>query len=428
MKIVFSYIMKFIQSISFFLLSLSLILLLTVFNEDYVLDLLDNHNYYQELYDNTLEEVSYYLEQSGLNEEVLNNVITVKSLKSEIINTIDSLYRNKAITIDTKEFQDNLESNINTYIKDNKIRVDNKDTVNILTKKLVNIYEEEISYNNTFEKVRPLFNKFYKLTKIVLGLSIILSIITYLINRYIFKDRNIIASLFTNFVILAGLVLYIKYTIDVNNIFFYNTSISNILMEFINSVLKCMLVTGIVSFILGLFIVFTTTGTGTFKKLRQNKKLFHSILVIVWMLVIFNFSSQNGTKSTKTSDVVTSMVVNVTTSVTNKDVPREEVKKKVEDSTFLVRKTAHFTEYLILGILVLQLLSDYTKVNKRMLLASLIICYLYAVSDEVHQIFIPGRTAKVIDTFIDGAGSLAGIIIYSIYQSKCRKMSNFDER
>ena len=67
MKIFLSYTMKFIQSISFFLLSLSLILILTVFNEDYVLDLLDNHNYYQELYDNSIEEVSYYLEQSGLN-------------------------------------------------------------------------------------------------------------------------------------------------------------------------------------------------------------------------------------------------------------------------------------------------------------------------------------------------------------------------
>ena len=426
MKIVLSYIMKFIQSISFFLLSLSLILIFTVFNEDYVLDLLNNHNYYQELYDNTLEEVSYYLEQSGLNEEVLKNVISVKSLKNEIITTIDNLYTNQKITVNTEEFQNNLATNINNYIKDNNIRVDNKDTVNILTKKLVNIYEEEISYNNTFEKVRPMFNKAYKLTKIVSLISIIVSIITYLINRYIFKDRNIIASLFTNFVILVGLVLYTKYTIDINNIFFYNTSISNILMEFINSVLKCMLVTGIISFVLGLFIVFTTTGT--FKKLRQNKKLFHSILVIIWMLVIFNFSSQNGTKSTKTSDVVTSMVVNVTTSVTNKDIPREEVKKKVEDSTFLVRKTAHFTEYLILGILVLQLLSDYTKINKRMLIVSLIICYLYAVSDEVHQIFIPGRTAKVLDTFIDGAGSLVGIVIYSIYQSKCRKMSNFDER
>ena len=95
------------------------------------------------------------------------------------------------------------------------------------------------------------------------------------------------------------------------------------------------------------------------------------------MVIIFNFSSQNGPKSTKTSDVVTSMVVNVTTSVTNKDIPREEVKQRIEDSTFIVRKMAHFTEYLILGILVLQLLSDYTKINKRVLIISFLICYFY---------------------------------------------------
>ena len=47
MKTILSYTTKFIQSISFFLLSFSIILILTVFNEDYVLDLLDNHNYYQ---------------------------------------------------------------------------------------------------------------------------------------------------------------------------------------------------------------------------------------------------------------------------------------------------------------------------------------------------------------------------------------------
>ena len=45
MKIILSYITKFIQSISFFLLTLSLILLLTIFNESYILELLENNNY-----------------------------------------------------------------------------------------------------------------------------------------------------------------------------------------------------------------------------------------------------------------------------------------------------------------------------------------------------------------------------------------------
>ena len=75
MRVVLSYIMKFIQSISFFLLSLSLILIFTVFNEDYVLDLLNNHNYYQELYDNTLEEVST-IEETENNQELVSEIPT----------------------------------------------------------------------------------------------------------------------------------------------------------------------------------------------------------------------------------------------------------------------------------------------------------------------------------------------------------------
>lgn len=421
MKLILSYITKFIQSISFFLLTLSIILLGTIFNESYTLDLLDNNNYYEELYQNTKEEVSNYLEQSGLEENILDNVITKTEIKNTIITNLDNLYQNRTIKTDTTKITNDLTTKINTYIKDNNIKVENKNTVSTLVNKLVSIYKEEISYNNTFEKIRPAFNKFHHYTKIVLVVSIILLVMTYLINRYLFKDRNIIASLFTNSVLLIGLVLYTQYTINITDISFYNTSISNIIKEFLNSVLKTINLVGLVSLGLGIFL--SLLSTGFIKALRKNKKVFSGLLVIIWLIVIFSFSSQNGVKSTNTSDIVTSMVVNVTTNVTNKELSREEVKKKVEDSTFYIRKTAHFTEYLILGVLVLNFLSNYGKINKRTLIMALIFCYLYAVSDEVHQIFISGRTAKVLDTFIDGAGAFLGIMLFNFFQ-KGRNLSN----
>ena len=424
MKIILSYITKFIQSISFFLLTLSLILLLTIFNESYTLDLLENNNYYQELYQNTKEEVSNYLEQSGLEENILDNVITKENIENTIITTLDNLYTNKEITTDTTTITEELTKRINDYVKTNNIQVENKNTISTLVSKLVSIYKEEISYNNTFEKVRPLFNKFHQMTTVILILSIITSIVTYLINRYLFKDRNIIVSLFTNGILLVGLVLYTKYTISINNITFYNESISNVLKEFINSILTHINLVGVISIILGISL--SLVSTGFIKALKNNKKLFSGILIIIWMLVIFSFSNQNGVKSTSTSNVVTSAIVNVTTNVTNKEYTRTEVKQKIEDSTFYIRKTAHFTEYLILGILVLNFLSTYGKINKKMFIIALICCYLYAVSDEVHQIFIPGRTAKVLDTLIDGSGSLIGLIIYTWYfkRKKCRNLSN----
>lgn len=421
MKLILSYITKFIQSISFFLLTLSIILLGTIFNESYTLDLLDNNNYYEELYQNTKEEVSNYLEQSGLEENILDDVITKAEIKNTIVTNLDNLYQNRTIKTDTTKITNDLTTKINTYIKDNNIKVENKNTVSTLVNKLVSIYKEEISYNNTFEKVRLAFNKFHHYTKIVLVVSIILLVMTYLINRYLFKDRNIIASLFTNSVLLIGLVLYTQYTINITDISFYNTSISNIIKEFLNSVLRTINLVGLVSLGLGIFLSFLSTGF--IKALSKNKKVFSGLLVIIWLIVIFSFSSQNGVKSTNTSDIVTSMVVNVTTNVTNKELSREEVKKKVEDSTFYIRKTAHFTEYLILGVLVLNFLSTYGKINKRMLIIALIFCYLYAVSDEIHQIFMPGRTAKVLDTFIDGAGAFLGIMLFNFFQ-KCRNLSN----
>lgn len=424
MKIILSYITKFIQSISFFLLTLSAILLFTIFNETYTLDLLEKNNYYQELYTTTKEEVSNYLEQSGLEESILDDVISENNIQKTIMTTLDNLYTNQEIKTDTTTITNTLTTKINDYVKENDITVESKNTIPTLVAKLVSIYQEEVSYNNIFEKVRPMFNKAHQLAKIILVVSIIVSFITYLINRYLFKDRNIIVSLFTNSILLIGLVLYTKSTINIDMITFYNTSISNILKEFINSILTHINLIGIISLILGLFFSFLSTGF--FQKLKSNKKLFSFLLVLVWMIVIFNFSNQNGTKSTNTSDIVTSMVVNVTTNATNKEYTREEVKKKVEDSTFYIRKTAHFTEYLILGILVLNLLSNYGKINKRMLLLALIFCYLYAVSDEIHQIFITGRTAKFLDTLIDGTGALIGITMFSIFKNSkiCRNLSN----
>ena len=423
MKIWISYFMKFIQSISLFIITLTSIMLITIYNKNYVLDLLENNNYYQELYDVSKEEVSYYLIQSGLPEDITDDIFDVKELKTTVDKTINSLYSNTKITLDTENIKTKLTDKINQYIEDNKINVKNKDkTIKELVEKLVNVYEEEISYNNLLENVRYIFNKSYKIVKISLILAIVSFIVTYLINRLLFRERNIIVSLFTNGLLLIGTVLYTKFSIDIDNISFYNTSISNILKEFINSVLANINLVGVISIVLGVLLAVTVSGV--LSNLKKNKRLYNSILVVIWMIVIFCFSAQTGVKSTKTSNVVTSMVVNVTTNVSKQEITREEAKKRVEDSTFLIRKLAHFTEYLILGILIIRLLRTYGKLNVRMIITAIVICFLYAASDEIHQIFVPGRTAKVLDTLIDTSGASIGIIFYCIFKNKWRNLSN----
>ena len=70
---------------------------------------------------------------------------------------------------------------------------------------------------------------------------------------------------------------------------------------------------------------------------------------------------------------------------------------------------------MILGILASGLILYYGNINKKYLLAFLI-CVIYAISDEIHQLFVPGRAGQVRDVLIDSAGSLLGIIIVMAFE------------
>ena len=94
----------------------------------------------------------------------------------------------------------------------------------------------------------------------------------------------------------------------------------------------------------------------------------------------------------------------------------------IEKYTYPIRKLAHYTLYFILGILSFLVVKDYS-INKKLIIYSLLICFLYACSDEFHQLFIIGRSARVLDVMIDTFGSLCGISIFYIFNKKISKKS-----
>ena len=83
-------------------------------------------------------------------------------------------------------------------------------------------------------------------------------------------------------------------------------------------------------------------------------------LLITWMIVIFMFSNQNATKSESTSDKVTSTVIDTVEVVTKEEITEDKKEVLIEDTRFVVRKTAHFTLYFILGVLTYLTLKSYS--------------------------------------------------------------------
>lgn len=134
-----------------------------------------------------------------------------------------------------------------------------------------------------------------------------------------------------------------------------------------------------------------------------------SILSIACMILIFIFSNENATESSGTSGVFVDVIVN--NFIKDFDnLPPEKHQSIIDSIQFAVRKTAHFSIYLLLGFLVSCAFGK-RKILSRISILTIAICFFYACSDELHQYFIPGRACRFTDVLIDSSGSIVGMLL-----------------
>ena len=91
-------------------------------------------------------------------------------------------------------------------------------------------------------------------------------------------------------------------------------------------------------------------------------------------------------------------------------------------------KINHFLAFFILAVLLFLTLKYQRKSYYFFNRASLIafsICLIYGVIDEVHQMWIPGRSSEVLDWLADGFGALAGVLVVSYLMNKLKYQPEF---
>ena len=143
-------------------------------------------------------------------------------------------------------------------------------------------------------------------------------------------------------------------------------------------------------------------------------------LLVVWMCAIFALSAQTGSTSDKQSRGVTAIIVGVFYPGFN-DLSESE-KAEIIDKIFIpVRKAAHFTEFFILGAIAFTFFYTFVSLSLRLrAVFSLLLGVLYAVSDEVHQLFVDSRGCSFSDVCIDSAGVLLAVIAGLLIMRKKR--------
>ena len=144
----------------------------------------------------------------------------------------------------------------------------------------------------------------------------------------------------------------------------------------------------------------------------MKRKILSWLLVIFWMVLIFYLSHQPATKSNGLSKATTEIIVETVEKVA----PKVDINKR--SFNHILRKNAHFFAYLVLGILVGNGLRSIGVVGYKSIGLALLICVLYAISDEVHQLFVPGRGGQVRDVLIDSAGSISGVVMYKMFNKR----------
>ncbi len=126
------------------------------------------------------------------------------------------------------------------------------------------------------------------------------------------------------------------------------------------------------------------------------------------MIIVFCFSSQQAEESQKTSEGLTKKVLMCFEDFRN--LSEEKQTEIIEGVQFFVRKGAHFSIYTALGISLISAMLLTFK-TKLLWLWAWLVSVLYAISDEVHQFFVPGRSMELRDMLIDSSGALLGVLI-----------------
>ena len=147
----------------------------------------------------------------------------------------------------------------------------------------------------------------------------------------------------------------------------------------------------------------------------KYKKYLYLIFTIMVMILIFCFSHQEASKSAHTSSLVGNTLTNIAFFRTLFRI-------------FPIRKCAHFFIYLILGKCAIKTFNEFGILSIRSFVLTLLFCFLYACSDEFHQLFVNGRSGSFIDVCIDTSGSLLGIFIVISCNKLYRKMCLWKKR
>lgn len=258
---------KIIQFLLMLILCSTVILLIfinlansTIFNKEYILEKLAQTNYYAKIDEEITNEFENYILQSGLDESVLQGIVTQEKIEQDTKIIIDNIYEGTKTEISTTEIEENIKNNIRNTM-DKELTATQQKTVNQYIEKIEEQYLNVMSHTKYEEKIHNIFIKIQEYLELGKKASIIAIAVVSLI-LIISNYKEILRAIpqFGSVILATGIFctfinIFTNYKININNILILNSAISEALKSILQEILSKLQNAGYISIGVGILVI-----------------------------------------------------------------------------------------------------------------------------------------------------------------------------
>lgn len=151
------------------------------------------------------------------------------------------------------------------------------------------------------------------------------------------------------------------------------------------------------------------------KNSSRKQRIVAAIPMLIVMILIFLFSAKTAVESDGSSLPVAETILKLYQSIFG-NLGEEAYNAALRVSNVLVRKAAHITEFGVLAVCTSYYFHVCRLRRRRGIGYAVALSVVYAITDEIHQLFVPGRSGRVTDVLIDSIGCLLGVLFFSFLQ------------
>ena len=261
-KKIVTYVLGFILVITL-LISIALTILnQTILKKEFVVNLLEKNEYYSKIYADIYDTFINNTVQTGLDESILDGIITEEQVKNDVNSFVNYLYGIGEISIDTEGVKTRLEENINKEIEKNgkKLVQNEQEAINRYVSKIVEIYEDGITYAKSYAKtISNIVQKVQKASNIAQIAGYVATFVIALILITINKLK--VVKYISVCIMSSGILLIIPKIIEasameIHNILILNKAFSEVLINVIETIISSFMITGIIIFVIGFVFIY----------------------------------------------------------------------------------------------------------------------------------------------------------------------------